>query len=504
MKKQEQSIVIEEIQQDPNKIIISNPLAVLKFNKQSGRGFVPVPTQEIGLFIPKIVWETISLLSNTDFENIEGDHIKKRIYIRDFLKRIRGDESNYRYVIDAARVLRAWEIASVNEQGQEVYRGFFNEVIHDKKTGYIDFKITTEWARDLLDIAKNGNVSFLKQYLFDLQNSHAINLYPTLKAHCYKQKYFDTLDNFKVRFGYNTSGYKKYSNLYVRVIEPAIEELNKKSDLIVYFEPDGTNLDGKKPRITGVIFWVKEKPKDKEKQQPKPQDEPSHISNKIQDIPFIEIPHQPKKAEPKTIITPPPITSSVPSMATIQELGERLKLTIEQVNEIMTHHEQDSIKVWEALQATTKQEGVKNAMAYIIGSIGLGAGLWNEQHKKLKQKQEETKDKELKRLISTIQDEYTNRKKMQFLKLYEQADEDLKNAVYKVIEDDKRQIINGRHLQINRETKELNSFGVHEAGKVIAEIKEIGTSTRQAKFRNEVFEKYQIQINFDQNDQVVF
>ena len=59
MKVQKQ--VISEIIDNPNKIVVSNPMTVLRFNKPEGKAFVPVTTQEIGVFIPKIVWETISL-----------------------------------------------------------------------------------------------------------------------------------------------------------------------------------------------------------------------------------------------------------------------------------------------------------------------------------------------------------------------------------------------------------------------------------------------------------
>ena len=495
MKKQEQSTVIEEIQQDPDKVIISNPLSVLKFNKQSGRTFVPVPTQEIGLFIPKIVWETISLLSTTDFENIEGDSITKRLYIRDFLKRIRGDESNYRYVIDAARVLRAWEIASINEQGQEVYRGFFNDVIHDKKSGYIDFKIAKEWAKDLLDIAKNGNVSFLKQYIFDLQNSHAINLYPTLKAHCYKQKYVDSLDDFRIKFGYNTSGYVKFSNLKSRVIEPAIEEINKKSDLIVYFEPDGTNLDGSRPRITGVIFWVKEKPKDEQK--------PNKEQIDIKDIEFKEV-QEPQRPQQQPKPTTPPHLPNTPSMAMIQELGEKALFTPEQVAEIVDYFDIDYTKAWEALKGyldlKAQNHPIERPLAYILKAKGLGLGLWEKQQKKAKTSQ----DKQLKGLLENIQSEYRQRRKDQQNKLYQEASEAQKTMIYNLISEEPKNIINNRNIAINQETKQLNSFGLEQAGEMLAEAQKQGASYRQPKFRNYIYEKHNIQINFNDKDEVIY
>jgi hypothetical protein len=492
MKKQKQGLVIEEIQQDPNKVIISNPLAVLKFNKQSGRGFAPVSIQEIGVFVPKIVWETISLLSNTDFENIKGDSITKRIYIRDFIKRIRGDEKNYKYVIDAARILRFWEISSVNNKGQEVYRGFFNDVTHDKKSGYIDFSISTEWASELLDIAKNGNVSFLKQYLFDLQNSHAINLYPTLKAHVYKGKYVEELEPFKIRFGYNTSGYRFFNNLKARVIEPAIEELNKKSDLMVYFEPEGTNLDGNKPRITGVIFWVKEKPKDN--QTDTPQNKTSHASDLVKDVPFVDVLPQPLSVT---------IPKNTPSIEMIQELGEKASFTPEQIAEILDYFDDDYVKTWEALKGYSalkaQNHPIERPLAYILKSKGLGLGLWESQQKKVKA----TQDKQKVELIKKIQDDYVRHRDSQLEQIYNSASEEQKETALLIIREAKQNIVNGRNLAIDQKTKQLNRFGILQAGEMFAEAQKKGAEYRQTKYTSYILKHHNIKINFNTNDEVV-
>ena len=492
MQKQEQSVVIDDIQKNPDKIIISNPLAVLRFNKQMGRVFVPVTTQEIGLFIPKVVWETVSLLSNTDFESIKGESITKRIYIKDFLRRIRGDEKNYKYVIDAARALRFWEIASVNEQGQEVYRGFFNEVTHDKKTGYIDLKISKEWASELLNIAQTGNVSFLKQYLHNLQNSHAINLYPTLQAHCYKGKYIETLENFKTKFGYNTSGYKKYSNLKTYVIDPAVEELNKNSDLIIYFEPTGVNLDGKRPRVTGVIFGVKEKPKDN--QTDTPQNETSHASDLVKDVPFVDV-----LPQPLSVTTP----KNIPSLEIIQELGEKASFTPEQIAEILDYFDDDYVKTWEALKGYSalkaQNHPIERPLAYILKSKGLGLGLWESQQKKVKA----TQDKQKVELIRKIQDDYIRHRDTQLEQIYNNASEEQKKTALLIIREAKQNIVNGRNLAIDQKTKQLNRFGILQAGEMFAEAQKKGAEYRQTKYTSYILKHHNIKINFNKNDEVV-
>jgi hypothetical protein len=500
--KPQQSTVIDDIQKDTERIIISNPLSILKFNKQTtGKKFVPVTTQEIGTFIPKIIWETISLLSNTDFENIEGESITKRLYIKDFIKRIQGDDSNYRYVIDAARILRAWEISSINDKGQEVYRGFFNDVVHDKNSGFIDLKISTEWASDLLDIAKSGNVSFLKQYIFDLQNSHAINLYPTLKAHCFKKKFDkfgDDLQGFKKEFGYNSSGYRFFNNLKNKVLEPAIEEINAKSDLIVYCEPQGSNLDGIRPRVTGLIFWIKEKPKGREDAKPQPKTEPSHISHKIKDVDFIEVKEEPKQPQPQTITA---TTADVPSRAMIQEQGERAKFTTEQIAEIVDFYDTNHVRAWEVLKEwnTMDTSNIKRPLAYIFKSVGLGVGLWSEQQKK---KEKSNKKKQIE-WIEAINTEYKNRKHNYFQDRYDKADQAEKIAILEIIKETESFQAMGKNFYINSQTDELNQSGILKAGELLAENKGADKKKRQERFRNDIFDKYQVQINFDKSDNVV-
>jgi hypothetical protein len=299
--------------------------------------------------------------------------------------------------------------------------------------------------------------------------------------------------------------FKQYNDFKRFVLEVAEKEIKENCDIYFKF------VEVKKGRkVVSIEFYIysqtppREKTKLIEKPKPKPQDEPCHISNLITDVPFVEVPPPPKQEQPQTITTPPPTFSSVPSMATIQALGEKLKLTIEQVNEITAHYNHDSVRVWEVLQATTKQEGVKSAMGYIMGSHGLGAGLWNEQQKKIKQAQE----KELKRLIEKLQDDYSRFKDKQFEELYNKATEAEKIACFDVIKNEaknKYKDLSGniRNLKINDKTGELNHHGILNAGEILAELKKIGIIYRQNRFTNYVFEKYNIQIRFN-DDKIIY
>ena len=191
-------------------------------------------------------------------------------------------------------------------------------------------------------------------------------------------------------------------------------------------------------------------------------------------------------------------------MAMIQELGEKAVFTPEQVAEIVDYFDNDYIKTWEALKGYTNLKAtnhpIERPLAYIFKSKGLGLGLWESQQKKVKTAQ----DKQLKGLLENIQNEYRQRRKEQYLRLYNEATEKEKNTALILINEEPKNTINGRNIAINQTTNQLNNFGIEQAGEMFAVDKKQGISYRQGKYRNYIFDKHSIQINFDKNDEVIF
>jgi Initiator Replication protein len=66
------------------------------------------------------------------------------------------------------------------------------------------------------------------------------------------------LEAFKKKFGYDTEGYSRFSNLQKYVIDPAINEINEKTELTITYKLLGDNLQGIRPRVTGIQFFIKE------------------------------------------------------------------------------------------------------------------------------------------------------------------------------------------------------------------------------------------------------
>jgi plasmid replication initiation protein/DNA polymerase IIIc chi subunit len=295
--------------------------------------------------------------------------------------------------------------------------------------------------------------------------------------------------------------YKNYAHFRIYVLEIAQREIKENCD--IYFEYEELK-QGK--RVTGIKFFIyaQTPPREQikaieETKQPKQPESP-----KVQDIDFEEVQEPQRPPQPQSITTPPPTAPNTPSMAMIQELGEKAVFTPEQVAEIVDYFDNDYVKTWEALKGYTNLKAqnhpIERPLAYIFKSKGLGLGLWESQQKKVKTAQ----DKQLKGLLENIQNEYRQRRKEQYLKLYNEATEEEKKTALTLINEEPNNTINGRNIAINQTTKELNNFGIEQAGEMFAESKRQGRNYRQGKYRNYIFDKHGIQINFDKNDEVIF
>lgn len=83
-------------------------------------------------------------------------------------------------------------------------------------------------------------------YVFSLESSHSIRLYDFLKGEAFKRSCYVDLDELRQRLGlvrYDVKGniveykYSEYKRFKSKVIDPAISEINEKTDLDVQFAP---------------------------------------------------------------------------------------------------------------------------------------------------------------------------------------------------------------------------------------------------------------------------
>jgi plasmid replication initiation protein len=499
---------IKALQDDNDYVIMNNPLASPKFIREIGKDkFSPI---EKDTYTPKVFYEIASRLSSAMLENVKrNENIVFELNIKQFLTDIGANTKNFDYLIKTVKsmqsVLLTWKEGEKGNR-RTITVPIISKSIHHENTGKIELFVDIDLARHILEVSEKENFSFLKSNLFSLQNAQAIKLYPFFESWAnYGKPYIISVEDFKIRFGYDTSGYLKYSNLELKVLKPATEEINEKSDITVNYEPTGDNLDGLRPRITGLIFYSQRKKKPKQEQKEiqeqapnKPQDEPTHISNLIPKV----APQEPKHKTPQP-------TANEPTEAQIFELGrcKELKFKDEEIQRLLQKFNYDYIEVWQRLKAT--QEGVKDGtvinkdkpLGYAIGSEIIGVGLWKAEQEKAKKRETDRIESEKKLFIEKLQKEYNERRNKQFNEIYNKSTPEEIEPYY----DRFRAETNKWNMNffLDLETNKFKETGIYIIGEELAENKGFGKEYRQNKFRVETFEKYHLQIDFTPKEEII-
>jgi hypothetical protein len=187
------------------------------------------------------------------------------------------------------------------------------------------------------------------------------------------------LDHFKRKFGCNSKGYSRFKNLKTYVLDPAITEINEKTDLNITYKLLGDNLTGIRPRVTGLQFFITEKVKQKELTQPT----------------------QAEKTVFEYIKTPPQSTIPIAQEPQNDYLTDILRVfllfepqsTAENVNGFLSAFDNQKSVLEACLyaeQERIKGHEIKNFRGYLVAGIpkGLGAGLLEQKNKEQKKKQE--------------------------------------------------------------------------------------------------------------------
>ena len=247
---------VKELQQNPDYVILNNPLASPKFVRMIGKG------KEIAIndiYTPKIFYDIASKLTPEHMIDIQRNQsVVLEIHLGDFLDSIGANKKNYKHLIDSIETMQS-NLLRWKEGDDIITTSIVTKSIHNPKTGRMEIFVDSDIAKRIIEVKEDGNFSFLKNNVFRLQNAQAIKLYPFFKSWLNHGKYATDLERFKVQFNYNTPGYKHWSNFEGKVLVPAMEEINDKTDIQVGYEPTGDNLDGKRPRIKGLLFIISKK-----------------------------------------------------------------------------------------------------------------------------------------------------------------------------------------------------------------------------------------------------
>ncbi len=257
MAKKSAENIIDDLQNNPDYVVLNNPLAVPKFIRKISRGKERTLSE---VYTPKIFFEIVSRLTPTHLDTEGGDYVKIDFSISDFLAAsgAKNSKNFYRHILDCIDLLQTTQV-----KWEDTEHNYGMSVIpfykHEKNSGVVEIHVNKELVRTVLAVTQHEHFSFLKKYLFRLDNAQAIKIFPFLLSWRNRGMVEMKLDAFKKKFGYDTEGYKIFSNLEKYVILPAVNEINEKTDLTVSYEKLGQNLTGKRPRITGLRFFIVER-----------------------------------------------------------------------------------------------------------------------------------------------------------------------------------------------------------------------------------------------------
>lgn len=164
--------------------------------------------------------------------------------------------SAYKQLEVASKNLLNRSFSYINERGKRVGVTWVIRAVYED--GYISVCFPDEVLIMLKAFdASNPFTKYKKENVLLLKGEYSIDLYHIAKKHEGMSTFQMTLEDYKLELGLPKS-YNRINNLKARALEPAIDEINEKTDINISYE------NVKRGRtVTGLKFTVKPKTKHK-------------------------------------------------------------------------------------------------------------------------------------------------------------------------------------------------------------------------------------------------
>lgn len=205
----------------------------------------------------KIVYAIVSQLAKES-----DDVVVTKINVADLARLCRFERSDaYKQIKKATVTLMQRVIHIKRRDGKGEYLTHWVQVCQyfdptDEREACVVYHIDRAIKDDLLKLHK-AYVSCKLDDLFAFRSQYAMRLYPIFLEWENVGKLTYTPDKFKHLFELDQKkGYAVFGNLKARVIEPALEQINEKSDLHVTYS---TRKGGRGNKVQEIIFRIKRK-----------------------------------------------------------------------------------------------------------------------------------------------------------------------------------------------------------------------------------------------------
>lgn len=140
----------------------------------------------------------------------------------------------YTMVKTTARTLRSRTLEYKMPNGDWYITGWINSAFYNSKDGTITFTFDERLKPELLNL-KSAYLLTPTEPLMKFDRDYSVRLYFILKKMLKIKDFEYSLDYFRDRFQLG-KGYKLFANLKNKVLEPALDEINEKSDISVWHE----------------------------------------------------------------------------------------------------------------------------------------------------------------------------------------------------------------------------------------------------------------------------
>lgn len=176
----------------------------------------------------KIVLTMVSMIEPAD-----GDFKDYRISIKEFSDML-GLEGSVKYteLKEITKDLMSKSIEIPRADGGWLFANWISSAEYQKGEGVIALSFSPKLKPYLLQL-KNTFTTYRLSNILSLKSTYSIRLYELMKKWQHLGTWSCSVENFKEKMGIENKKYPRYANLKARVLNPAIQEVNEKTDVFI-------------------------------------------------------------------------------------------------------------------------------------------------------------------------------------------------------------------------------------------------------------------------------
>lgn len=148
--------------------------------------------------------------------------------------------------------------AEIDDKGTESALSWFSTVRSNKRSGKVTVKFHEDMMPFLLQLTESDSfyTFYNLKYILPMSSKHSPRLYEILKSYQKNNmQWFFDIDELKKKLC--CENYKRFPDFRRYVLEPAVEEINKYTDICIDYD---LKKDGR--RVSKIVFYFDNKTKD--------------------------------------------------------------------------------------------------------------------------------------------------------------------------------------------------------------------------------------------------